>query len=653
MFKKLRFAPLVAVFVIFADASLAAKEVPVEDFFKRSGFSNFQLSPDGTHLAAITPINNRRNIAVIDLKTRKAKAITGVKERDISGFFWANNDRILYYMDKDGNESFGIFAINKDGSRPKVLIEPAETQIKGGSRIVRSASVINPLKEEAEYVLVSVPRIYQDTVIQDLAKMNIFSGRSSMVERNPGTISAWITNYNGEVVGAVGTVDGENEVLFRESPEDEWTKLIKFEDATGGFYPSWISKDASRMYVSSNVTPDGETRDKAAIYRYDLETNKIGELIFEHDMVDVSGVLGSEVSDDIVAITYNAEKPGMHYVDDRWADILEPVEAAFPGMIVTPSSITDDEKLMVITVWSSTRPAIYYLLDVQNRQMEELAAAYDWLDEEDLGEMQPVWIEARDGLKLPAYLTLPPGSEGKNLPMVVNPHGGPRARDTYGFRPDVQLMANRGYAVLQVNFRGSTGYGQEFDKAGWRKWGFEMQDDVTDAVRWAVDQGIADPDRICIYGGSYGGYAAMAGITFTPELYQCAINYVGVTDIELLFETMPTPWKRFLPSMKKQIGDPEADADMLRDRSPINHVDKIQVPLLMAYGLQDPRVVIDHALDLEKELKKHEVDYELIIEKKEGHGFVRFENQVEFYSKLIEFLDEHLKKSGESVAAAN
>ena len=343
MFKKLRFIPLFAVILIFADASLAAKEVPVEDFFKRSGFSSFQLSPDGTHLAAITPINNRRNIAIIDLETRKAKAITGVTERDISGFFWANNDRLLYYMDKDGNESFGIFAINKDGSRPKVLIEPAETQIKGGSRIVRSASVINPLKEEPEYVLVSVPRIYQDTVIQDVAKMNIFSGRSSMVERNPGTISGWITNYVGDVIGAVGTVDGENEVLFRESPEVEWTKLIKFEDATGGFYPAWISKDASRMYISSNVTPDGETRDKAAIYRYDLDKNEIGELIFEHDMVDVSGVLGSEVSDDIVAVTYNAEKPGRHYVDARWADILEPVEAAFPDMVVTPSSISDDE----------------------------------------------------------------------------------------------------------------------------------------------------------------------------------------------------------------------------------------------------------------------------------------------------------------------
>jgi dipeptidyl aminopeptidase/acylaminoacyl peptidase len=206
---------------------------------------------------------------------------------------------------------------------------------------------------------------------------------------------------------------------------------------------------------------------------------------------------------------------------------------------------------------------------------------------------------------------------------------------------------------LQVNFRGSTGYGQEFDKAGWRRWGLEMQDDITDAVQWAIEEGIADADRICIYGGSYGGYAAMAGITFTPELYQCAINYVGVTSIPLLFETMPTAWRRFLPSMKKQIGDLDKERDMLEDRSPINHVDQIRVPLLMAYGLQDPRVVIDHALDLEKELKKHEVDYELIIEKKEGHGFVRFENQVEWYTKVIDFLDENLKKTSESVAASN
>jgi dipeptidyl aminopeptidase/acylaminoacyl peptidase len=399
------------------------------------------------------------------------------------------------------------------------------------------------------------------------------------------------------------------------------------------------------MYVSSNLTPEGEVRDKAAIYKYDIENNKIGELIFEHPLVDVGGVWGSEVKDEIVAVTYNAEMPGRYFVDDEWQQIFAGIEAAFPGKVVAASSITEDERRMIFTVGNSKHAATYFLYDRDKNSLEELATAYDWLNEDNLGEMRPVSIEARDGLTLPAFLTLPPDSDGKNLPMVINPHGGPRARDYWGFNPEVQLMANRGYAVLQVNFRGSTGYGQEFDKAGWGKWGAEMQNDITDSVLWAIDQGIADPERICIYGASYGGYAAMAGITFTPELYQCGINYVGVTDINLLFETMPASWKLLRAEMKRAIGDPDdpESAKSMADRSPINHVDKIRVPLLMGYGRQDPRVVLDHALNLEKQLKIHEVDYELIIEDKEGHGFRKFENQVEWYTKLIDFLDANLK----------
>jgi dipeptidyl aminopeptidase/acylaminoacyl peptidase len=344
-------------------------------------------------------------------------------------------------------------------------------------------------------------------------------------------------------------------------------------------------------------------------------------------------------------VTYNADKPGYHYVDAEWERMMTSIKAAFPEKQVSLSSATEDEDKFVFTVWSDRNPAAYYLFDRESNKMEELAIAYEWLPEENLAKMEPVDIEARDGLILPAYLTLPPGSDGKGLPLVVNPHGGPRARDSWGFNPEVQLLANRGYAVLQVNFRGSTGFGQEFDKAGWGKWGAEMQNDVTDAVQWAVDEGIADPDRVCIYGASYGGYAAMAGITFTPELYQCAINYVGVTDIPLLFETMPAQWKMLRAEMKRTIGDyddPEERADMAA-RSPINHVDKIRVPLLMGYGEEDPRVVIDHALNLEEKLKAHDVEYELIIKEDEGHGFRKLENQVEWYTKVVNFLDENLK----------
>ena len=638
---------VIALAIIAANAAIAAELIPVEDFFKRSPFTGFQLSPDGKYLAAIAPINERRNIAVIDLETREARAITGMKDRDISGFSWANDDRILFYMDTDGNESFGIFAVNKDGSGTRTLIQPAATQIQGGSFVVRTASVINRLKEDPKHVLVSTPRFDNGMVIQDVKKMNIINGRLRTVELNPGNIGGYITNEAGDVIGAVSFDEGKRKVLYRKPGQKKWTTLVEFEEANGGYYPVWISDDGERMYVSSNVDSNGEMRDKSAIYRYDIDANKIGELIFEHPDVDVGGVWASDVTEELVAVTYNAEKPGRHFVDQNWEKIIKSIEAAFPEKIVSPSSITEDEMKMIVTVWDSKNPAAYYLFDRSNSNMEELAIAYDWLNADNLGEMRPVAIESRDGLTLPAFLTIPPDSDGKNLPLVINPHGGPRARDFWGFNPEVQLMANRGYAVLQVNFRGSTGYGQEFDKAGWGKWGAEMQNDIPDAVLWAIDQDIADPDRICIYGGSYGGYAAMAGLTFTPELYKCGINYVGVTDINLLFETMPASWKLLRAEMKRTIGDPddEEEARLMAERSPINHVDKIRVPLLMGYGKQDPRVVLDHALNLEKKLKQYEVDYELIIEEKEGHGFRKFENQVEWYTKLIDFLDENLKQA--------
>lgn len=635
---------VIALLATVANAAIAAEQIPVEDFFKRSPFTGFQLSPDGKYLAAITPINERRNIAVIDLETREARAVTGMKDRDISGFSWANNDRILFYMDTDGNESFGIFAVNKDGTKTRTLIAPAATQMQGGSFVVRTASVINRLKNDPKDVLVSTPRFANGMVIQDVKKMNILNGRLRMVELNPGNIGGYITNEAGDVIGAVAFEGGKRKVLYRKPGKKEWTTLVEFEEANGGYYPAWISDDGERMYVSSNVDSNGEKRDKSAIYKYDIDANKIGELIFEHPDVDVGGVWASDVKEELVAVTYNAEKPGRHFVDQEWEKIIKGIEAAFPNKIVSPSSITEDEMKMIMTVWDSRNPATYYLFDRSNSNMEELAIAYDWLNADALGEMRPVAIESRDGLTLPAFLTIPPDSDGKNLPLIINPHGGPRARDFWGFNPEVQLMANRGYAVLQVNFRGSTGYGQEFDKAGWGKWGAEMQNDITDAVLWAIEQDIADPERICIYGGSYGGYAAMAGLTFTPELYKCGINYVGVTDINLLFETMPASWKLVRAEMKRTIGDPddEEEARLMAERSPINHVDKIKVPLLMGYGKQDPRVVLDHALKLEKKLKQYEVDYELIIEDKEGHGFRKFENQVEWYTKLIEFLDENL-----------
>ena len=248
------------------------------------------------------------------------------------------------------------------------------------------------------------------------------------------------------------------------------------------------------------------------------------------------------------------------------------------------------------------------------------------------------------------YLTLPQGSDGKNLPMIMHPHGGPWARDGWGFNPEIQFLANRGYAVLQVNFRGSTGFGMDHLQSSYKQWGQAMQNDITDAVRWAVNEGVADKDRVCIYGASYGGYAAMAGLTYTPELYKCGINYVGVTDIPLLFKTAPDAWASGLDQMKEMVGDPKKEKEFLEEWSPSNHADKIKVPVFMAYGLQDPRVNIRHARVMEDAMQDNGVTYELMIKKDEGHGFRKEENQYDFYGRVESFLAENLNPGQASKA---
>lgn len=625
-------------FLFFIGQAYAAK--PVEHYFKKPEFAQMALSPDGKYLGALAPIENRMNLIVLDLETYKSQAVTSIKKQDVSNFIWASNDRLLFFMDDDGNESFGIFAVNKDGSKPRTLVKPAKEKMSGGSFVLRQTAVLDLLEDDPEHILVTSNE--KRAAYPDVYKMNIFTGRKKMHERNFGNVVGWITDHNGEVRGA-GEQDGLISRSWYKNPKTgEWEKIAESVFPEPGFGPAGISYDGKTLYMLSYLTENGETRDKAGLYTYDLETRKMGELLFEHDEVDVGGISFSDKKKKLIAVSYYTDKPHVHYFDQDFTALQATVDAALKGTRNSISSMNKEENLAIITAWSDTQPGIYYLYDLEKKVIKELASSREWIKPEEMAEMKPVKFKARDGLTLNGYLTVPPGSDGKNLPLVINPHGGPWARDSWGFNPETQFLANRGYAVMQVNFRGSTGYGREFLHASYKKWGLSMQDDISDAVQWAVDQGIVDKERVCIYGGSYGGYATMAGLTYTPELYKCGINYVGVTSIPLLFETMPKTWEAAREQFKIQAGDPEKDRELLEDRSPSNHADKIQAPLLMAYGKRDPRVVLKHAKIMAKEMDKHDKPYELIIKKDEGHGFRKFENQVEFYGRMANFLDEHI-----------
>ena len=400
------------------------------------------------------------------------------------------------------------------------------------------------------------------------------------------------------------------------------------------------------------VAKDGTVIDDSntdALWLYDAYEDKFVEKIFEHPKYDVGGIVISEKTQKPSYISYYGEQPERVWLDEDLKAVYDSIEASFPNDKVSIGSWTNEEDKAIITTWSDTNPGEMYFYDRTKGNIAFIAKSRPWINKNEMSPMLPISFEARDGLTVSGYLTLPKNSDGKNLPLIVNPHGGPNARDYWGYNPEHQFLASRGYAVLSMNFRGSTGYGRKHVKEANRQWGRKMQDDVTDSVNWAVEQGIADADNVCIYGASYGGYAVMAGITKTPDMYKCAVNYVGVTDMALLFSERPKIWEIWDEQQKIEIGDYENEKEYLDAVSPINLVDRISTPLYIVHGVRDWRVDIKHAQKLRKELirtgKKEGEDFWWMVKTDEGHGFVGEANKMELYTELEEFFGRYLKQS--------
>lgn len=360
------------------------------------------------------------------------------------------------------------------------------------------------------------------------------------------------------------------------------------------------------------------------------------------DEYDIENVLWSEGQQRIIAATYEATTPRIHWLDEKFAARQRIIDEALPGMWNTQLEATDDGAKIVVFARSDREPGVYYLFDGARKKIEELAVVRPAIDPQQMAEMKPISYRARDGVLIHGYFTLPVGREAKNLPLLINPHGGPfGVRDTWGYSSEVQFLANRGCAVLQINYRGSGGYGEAFERLGYLRWGRAMQDDLTDGVKWAIAEGFADPKRVGIIGASYGGYAAMAGLAFTPELYRVGINYVGVTDLTLIARQRRSPESSKLWT-KTRLGDAYEASAELKARSPVFHAQLIRAPVLMAYGRSDPRVTREHGDDMRAALAKHDRDFEFAIETGEGHGFRKEEKSIAFYSRVDAFLKKHL-----------
>lgn len=364
-------------------------------------------------------------------------------------------------------------------------------------------------------------------------------------------------------------------------------------------------------------------------------------------LCDISALSYSEKKNRLTVVACEGHK-GMirHYFDKEEEEIRKKLEARLPGYDVSITSQSRDENIRLIHAGNDRTYGTYYLYDGKENKLTKVADIAPWIKEEEMCAMNPITYTSRDGLTIEGYLTLPKGytmENAKNLPVVVNPHGGPWARDSWGYNPEVQFLASRGYAVLQMNFRASTGYGRKFTELGYKQWGQAMQNDITDGVEWLIKKGIADPKRVAIYGASYGGYATLAGVTFTPDLYACAVDYVGVSNLLSFMNTIPPYWKPLLDMMHEMVGDPETDKEMMEKYSPVFHVDQIKAPLFIAQGANDPRVNKAESDQMVEALKKRGVEVEYMVKENEGHGFYNEENKFDFYRAMEKFLDKYLK----------
>jgi len=378
-------------------------------------------------------------------------------------------------------------------------------------------------------------------------------------------------------------------------------------------------------------------------------------MVYQNPDVDVDGLAYSKKRKVLTYVSYTTARQERKYLDPKTEKMFSTLEQKLPGYQIDEAGNDLDENQFIFSAISDRTPGTRWLFNTQTGDLTKLADVAPWLKEDQLAPRKPIEYASRDGLTIHGYLTLPLGREAKNLPVVVNPHGGPWARDEWGYNPEVQFLANRGYAVLQMNFRGSTGYGRKFWEASFKQWGKKMQDDITDGVQWLIKQGVADPKRIAIYGGSYGGYATLAGVTFTPDLYAAAVDYVGPSNMFTFMNTIPPYWKPYLDMFHEMVGDPVKDKELLESESPVMHVDKIKTPLFVAQGAQDPRVNKAESDQMVASLKKRGVTVEYMVKENEGHGFHNEENKFEFYGAMEKFLGEHLhpdETGGASAASA-
>lgn len=584
-----------------------------------------QLSPDGKYLAFIAP--DAKNVLQVWLRVvgqTEEQQITADKTRGIRTYFWTfDGDHLIYMQDADGDENFHCYSVNIHTSIVRDL-----TPFQGVK-----AEPIELDPDHPDEILIGMN--LNDPQIFDVYRVNLKNGAVEFDTANPGNIVSWLADPQFKIrVAVAATPDGGSDLLYRSADDQEW-EVLRHWGADDEGYPVSFSADSKTLYVVGSHDVNAQR-----LLALDLATRQ-ETVIAEDPQYDVGGVVVHPTNYKLQAVAFYRDKLNWQILDDSIAADFEALAQVRPGEFgVGSRTLADDRWLVAYT--TDNGPVYYYAYDRDSKTSTLLFSNQPALEQVSLAPMQPVSYAARDGLTIHGYLTTPVGVPAENLPAVLLVHGGPWARDTWGYDPEAQWLANRGYAVLQVNFRGSTGYGKAFLNAGNREWAAKMHDDLLDAVDWLAQQGIADRSKVAIMGGSYGGYATLVGLTFTPEVFAAGVDIVGPSSIMTLLQSIPPYWEPIKAQMYHRIGNLETEEEFLKSRSPLFFIDRIQKPLLIGQGANDPRVKQPESDQIVEAMRKAGKPVEYVLYPDEGHGFARPENRLHFYAVAEEFLAKYL-----------
>ena len=599
--------------------------IPRQVLFGNPDRTSPQISPDGKMLAYIAPDAGVLNVWVRTLGKEDDRVVTRDRVRGIRGYFWARNGKqIIYVQDKGGDENWRAYLVD--------LADKTERDLTPFEKV--QARIIAVEREYPDEILIALNN--RDPKLHDVYRADLKTGKLTLLLENTDGFTDWTADHELRVKSATKmNPDGGLSIMIRDSEGSPWRVLVTWaSEDTMGTGPVGFAGDNKRLYLLSSV--GSNTAELREIDPAGKEKTLAGD-----PQYDVTQILSHPIRHTIQAVGFDRDRREWKVLDPD----IEKDFAALGRVRGGDFSVLDRDdadRIWLVSFNTDDGPIYYYAYDRQTGKNQLLFSSRKALEGLRLARMRPIHFQSRDALTIHGYLSTPPGVDAKNLPMVLNVHGGPWGRDTWGYDGEAQWLANRGFAVLQVNFRGSTGYGKQFVNAANREWGGKMHDDLVDAVNWAIKEGVADPKRVAIYGGSYGGYATLVGMTFTPDLFCCGAELVGPSNLITFMNTIPPYWKPFEPLLWARVGHPEKDAEFLKSRSPLFAIDRVKKPLLIAQGLNDPRVKVAESRQMVEALKKAGREVEYYEYADEGHGFARPENRLDFYAKAEKFLARHL-----------